>query len=46
VDKTRLLLMSEAWLHLADKISVLAPRRKPAERLVQEVIGEDRWETE
>jgi len=46
VDKTRLVLMSEAWLHLANKISVLAPRRKPADRLVREVVGEERPETE
>jgi len=46
VDKTRLLLMSDAWLHLADKISVLAPRRQPAEWLIREVVGEDKRETE
>jgi len=45
VDQTRLLLISEAWLHLADKISVLAPRRKPADQFVREVVGEDRRET-
>jgi hypothetical protein len=36
-DKRRLLVMSQAWLYLADKLSRLAGRQKTTERLVREV---------
>jgi hypothetical protein len=39
-DKGRLLLISEAWLNLADKVSRLAGRRKTTERLVREMFRE------
>jgi hypothetical protein len=45
-DKGRLLIMSEAWLNLADKVSRSAGRRKAAERLVREVFGENRPKAE
>jgi hypothetical protein len=41
-DKGRLLVMSEAWLNLANKVSRLAGRRKTTERLVREILGEGR----
>ena len=39
-DKSRLLLISEAWLNLADKVSRLAGPRKTTERLVREMFRE------
>ncbi len=43
-DKGRLLLISEAWLNLADKVSRLAGRRHATERLFRETFSEDRRE--
>jgi hypothetical protein len=45
-DKSRLLLISEAWLTLADKVSRLAGRRNTTERLVRQMFSEHRSETE
>jgi hypothetical protein len=45
-DKARLLLISEPWLNLADKIARLAGRHKTTERLVQQMFSEHRSETE
>ena len=40
-DKSRLLLMSEAWLNLADKVSRFAGRQKATERVVGHTFRED-----
>jgi len=45
-DKARLLLISESWLNLADKLARLAGRRNTTERLVQQMFSEHRSETE
>lgn len=45
-DKSRLLLISEAWLNLAEKIARLAGRRDATERLVREMFSEYRPEAE
>jgi MoxR-like ATPase len=45
-DKGRLLLISEAWLNLSDKIARLAGRRDATERLVREMFGEHRPDAE
>jgi hypothetical protein len=45
-DKKRLLVISEAWLNLADKLSRLAGRRKATERLFCEIFSEDRPDAE
>jgi hypothetical protein len=45
-DKRRLLVISEAWLNLADKLSRLAGRGKATERLFREIFGENRPDAE
>ncbi|HYQ06980.1 MAG TPA: hypothetical protein VER26_08365 [Xanthobacteraceae bacterium] len=45
-DKGRLLLISEAWLNLAEKIARLAGQRDATERLVREMFSEYRPEAE
>ena len=40
-DTRRLLLMSEAWLHLADKASRLAGQLETTERLIREAFSEN-----
>jgi hypothetical protein len=45
-DKGRLLLISEAWLNLAEKIARLARQRDATERLVREMFSEYRPEAE
>jgi hypothetical protein len=41
-NKRRLLLMPEAWLHLADKASRLARQLETTQRLVREAFSENR----
>src|SRR5262249_18447690 len=38
-DKKRLLVISEAWLNLADKLSRMAGRRQATERLFREIFS-------
>ena len=45
-DRTRLLVISQAWLKLADKLSRLAGRRKTTERLFRQTLGENRPDAE
>lgn len=45
-DKACLLLISESWLNLADKIARLAGRRNTTERLVRQMFSERKSETE
>ena len=45
-DKKRLLVISEAWLNLADKLSRMAGRRQVTERLFREIFSEDRPDAE
>jgi hypothetical protein len=40
-DTRRLLLMSEAWLHLADKASRLAGQLETTERLIRGAFSEN-----
>jgi hypothetical protein len=42
--KRRLLLMAEAWLALAEKVSRLAGRPQTTERMFREIFGEGRRE--
>ena len=42
--KRRLLLMAEAWLNLAEKVSRLAGRRQTTERMFREIFRDDKRE--
>ena len=45
-DKSHLLLMSEAWLNLADKVSRWAERRKDTERPFRDIVSGNRQKAE
>jgi hypothetical protein len=46
-DKTRLLLLAEAWLDLAERTACLPKRSRLGEHaLVQKIFGNDRLEAE
>ena len=45
-DKKRLLVIAEAWLNLADKLSRMAGRRQAPERFFREIFSEDRPDAE
>jgi hypothetical protein len=45
-DKARLLLISESWLNLADKLARLARRRTTTEHLVRQMFSEHRSQSE
>ena len=42
--KRRLLLMAEAWLNLAEKVSRLAGRPQTTERMFREIFRDDKRE--
>jgi hypothetical protein len=45
-DKRRLLVISEAWLNLADKLARMAGRRKATEQLFRQIFSDGRPDAE